>query len=148
MMRRVETGDSHVGEVPLELFQGEAFKEKRYLDRAAEIVFQGVDMLSVSKDEPIHICLGYILSTARDSLKDNGFKTTQKKIKGATQELAERAFISSLVRLGVGDEERVAEIRSFDSFLDWVHTDLQSRERFVKTGWSSWPRLRREGRQR
>jgi hypothetical protein len=58
------------------------------------------------------------------------------------------AFISSLVKIGVGDKERVAEIRSFDSFLDWVHADLQSRERFVKTGWSSWPRLRREGKQR
>ena len=148
MMRRVETGESHVGEVPLELFQGEAFKEKQYLGRASEIVFQGVETLNVSKYEPIHICPGYILSTAKDSLKDKGFKTTQKKIKGVTQELAERAFISSLVKIGVGDEERVADIRSFDSFLDWVHADLQSRERFVKTGWSSWPRLRREGRQR
>jgi hypothetical protein len=147
-MRRVETGESHVGEVPLELFQGEAFKEKQYLDKAAEIVFQGVDKLNVSKDEPIHICPGYILSTARDALKDKGFKITQKKIKGATQKLAEKAFISSLVRLGAGDEERVAAIRSFDSFLDWVHADLQNHERFVKTGWSSWPRLRREGRQR
>ena len=147
-MRRVETGESHVGEVPLELFQGEAFKEKQYLDKAAKIVFQGVDTLNVSKDEPIHICPGYILSTARDALKDNGFKITQKKIKGATQELAERAFINSLVKIGVGNKERVAEIRSFNSFLDWVHSDLQSRERYVKTGWSSWPRLRREGRQR
>jgi hypothetical protein len=147
-MRRVETGDSHVGEVPLELFQGEAFNDKQYLGRASEIVFQGVDTLNVSKDEPIHICPGYILSMARDALKDNGFKITQKKIKGATQELAEKAFINSLVKIGVGDEERVAEIRSFNSFLDWVHEDLQSRERFVKTGWSSWSRLRKEGRQR
>ena len=146
MMRRVETGGSHVGEVPLELFQGNVFKEKRYLGKAVEIVLDGVEALNVSKDEPIRICPGYILSTARNALKDKGYKITQRKIAGATQELAERAFIRSLVRIGVGDEDEVVEMRSFDSFLDWVHADLESRERLVKTGWSAWPRLKREGR--
>jgi hypothetical protein len=146
VMRRVETSESHVGEVPLELFQGEAFKDKHYLERTVEIIFQGVKALNVSKDELIHICSGYILSTARDALKDKGYKVIQKKIAGATQELAERAFIRSLVRIGVGDEDEVVEMRSFDSFLDWVHADLEGRERFVKTGWSAWPRLKREGR--
>ncbi len=145
-MRRVETGESHVGEVPLELFQGEAFKDKRYLERVVEIVFRGVEALDVSEDEPIHICPGYILSMARDTLKDKGFEVVQKKIAGATQELAERAFIRSLARIGVGDVEGIAEMRSFDSFLDWVCADLEGRERFVKTGWSAWPRLKREGR--
>ena len=35
-MRRVETGESHVGEVPLSLFQGKTFKEKGYLDKAED----------------------------------------------------------------------------------------------------------------
>ncbi len=63
-----------------------------------------------------------------------------------TQELAEEEYIRSLVRLGVGDKDEVADMRSFNSFLIWVHEDLEGRERFVKTGWSAWPRLRREGR--
>jgi len=134
-----------VGEVPLELFKGIAFKNKQYLERVVRIVLDGVEALNVKKAEPIHICSGYILSRARDELRKRGFKVSQRRIEGATQELAEREYVRSLVRLGVGDEETVAEMRSFDSFLGWVREDLERRERFVKTGWSAWPRLRREG---
>ena len=146
MMRRVETGETYVGEVPLALFQGEAFKSKKYLDEAVEIVLKGLKNLGISQDEPIHICSGYVLMAAREALKEGGFKVTQKRIAGITQELAEEEYIRSLVRLGVGDKDEVAEMRSFNSFLIWVHEDLEGRERFVKTGWSAWPRLRREGR--
>ncbi len=55
---------------------------------------------------------------------------------------AEREFLKSLARLGIGDMTTVASMRSFNSFLAWVHEDLEERERFVKTGWTSWPRLR------
>lgn len=144
VMRRVETGEHHVGEVPLELFKGNAFKNKQYLERAVGIVLDGVAALKVKKVEPIYVCSGYILSRARDELKKMGFKVSQRRIEGATQELAEREYIRSLVRLGVGDEEIVAGMRSFNSFLSWVREDLEHRERFVKTGWSAWPRLRRE----
>jgi hypothetical protein len=145
-MRRVETGETYVGEVPLALFQDEAFKSKKYLDEAVEIVLKGLKNLGISQDEPIHICSGYILMTAREALKDRGFKVTHKRIAGTTQELAEEEYIRSLVKLGVGDKDEVADMRSFNSFLIWVHEDLEGRERFVKTGWSAWPRLRREGR--
>ena len=145
MMRRVETGESHVGEVPLSLFQGKIFKEKGYLDKAEEIVLQGIEALNIPKDEPIHVCSGYILSKARDELRERGYNIVQRKITGATQELAEAEFIRSLARMGVGAVWEVSQMRSFPSFLEWVHEDLEHRERFVKTGWSAWPRHRREG---
>ncbi|MFB0557877.1 MAG: hypothetical protein ACETVY_02055 [Candidatus Bathyarchaeia archaeon] len=145
-MRRVETGETYIGEVPLALFQGSAFKSQKYLEVAVEIVLQGAKNLGISQDEPIHVCSGYILIAARDALKERGFRVTEKKITGKTQELAKNEFIESLVRLGMGDKDEVAELRSFDSFLRWVHEDLGSRERFVKTGWTAWSRLKREGR--
>lgn len=145
VMRRVETGEHHAGEVPLELFRQGAFEEKRYLEKAVEIVQRGIEALKVAREEPIRVCSGYILSKVREDLEARGFKIMQAKIIGPTQELAEREYIRSLVRLGVGGEREVAGMRSFDSFLSWVHEDLEARERFVKTGWPSWPRLRREG---
>lgn len=145
MMRRVETGETYVGEVPLTLFQGKAFKSQKYLDVAVEIVLQGVENLEITKDEPIRICSGYILTAARDALKERGFSVSQKRIAGKTQEFAKDEFIKSLVRLGVGERYEVAELRSFNSFLRWVHEDLECRERFVKTGWPAWPRLKGEG---
>ena len=141
-MRRVETGERHVGEVPLGMFQGSRFKEKDYLDRALEIVQDGIKALKVGKDEPLHICRGYVLSRAREVLEASGYNVVRSKIEGHTQELAESEFIESLVRLGVGEKEEVVGMRSFSAFLGWVHEDIDTRESFVKTGWRAWPRLR------
>lgn len=143
MMRRVETGERYSGEVPLELFQGAVFKEKQYLEKALEIALEGVERLEISKEEPLHVCSGYILSKIRDEMEKRGYMIVTAKITGRTQALAEREFKRSLVRMGVGDEEAVAGMRSFDAFLSWVLDDLENRERFVKTGWKSWPRLKK-----
>jgi hypothetical protein len=141
-MRRVETGEQHVGEVPLEMFQWSRFKDKDYLDRALEIVQDGIKALNVGKYEPVHICRGYILSKAREFLESTGYNVVHTKIEGRTQELAESEFIKNLVRLGVGDKEEIARMRSFNAFLDWVYEDPEERESFVKTGWKTWSRLR------
>ena len=139
----METGESYSGEVPLELFQGVVFKEKKYLEKALEIALGGVERLEIPKEEPIHVCSGYVLSRIRDEMEKRGYLIVPVKITGRTQALAEREFKRSLVRLGVGDEEAVAGMRSFDAFLNWVLDDLENRERFVKTGWKSWHRLKK-----
>ncbi len=144
-MRRVETGESYSGEISLDLFQGGTFKSKAYLVQSLKVVAEGMERLRVSQDEPIHICTGYILSKVREALIEEGYTVEAVKIAGLTQELAEREFLKSLVRLGIGDMITVASMRSFNSFLAWVHEDLVERERFVKTGWASWPRLRERG---
>lgn len=143
-MRRSETGEHFVGEVPIQLFRCDAFRLKLYLDEAAEIVLKGLMSLNVSVEEPIHICQGYILSKARRMLVERGFRVETLRISGEAQELAEREFIRSLARLGIGDEENIKRMRSFNDFLRWVMEDPENREIYVKTGWPSWPRLRGE----
>jgi len=142
-MRRVETGETYSGEISLDLFRGKMFKSKEYLVHALKVVAEGMERLKVSQDEPIHICTGYILSKAKEALIEEGYTVEGVKIVGPTQELAETEFLRSLVRLGIGDMATVASMRSFNSFLAWVHEDLEGRERLVKTGWDSWSRLRR-----
>lgn len=44
--------------------------------------------------------------------------------------------------MSVSDEASIAGMRSFNAFLGWVLEDLDGRERYVKTGWPAWPRLR------
>jgi len=148
VMRRVETGEHHSGEVSLEMFRGGAFKEKGYLDKAREVVLEGVGALGVTKEEPIRICTGYVLTKAKEKLAEEGFRVREFKITGATQELAERTFIESLTKLEIGDHYSISSMRSFDGFLRWVHEDLESRERYVKTGWSSWSKHRVLGEHR
>ncbi len=133
-----------MGEIPIDEFRGKKFSEKGYLMRALDIVAKGMEKLVVSKEEPIHICTGYILSSVRDALNREGYNVITAKITGPTQELAEREFLKSLVRLGIGDMKKVSTMRNFNSFLTWVHNDLESREQFVKTGWSSWSRHRKK----
>jgi hypothetical protein len=144
VLRRVETDEEHADLIPINYFREPDFKYQEYLRVATQIILDGLDALEASRTEEIRVCTGFILSSARESLKELGYKVQEAKIKGATQELAESEFIKSLVRMGVGEAEKIVSIRSFRGFLDWVKEDLESRERYVKTGWSSWRKYREE----
>jgi hypothetical protein len=142
VMWRVGTNDKFVGEVPVEEFQGSAFKRKLYLPHILRIVREGSEVLNLTRDEPVHVCTGYILSEVRKSLANEGYRVIPSRITGITQDLAEEEYIKHLSRLGVGTIEQVKKLRGFDSFLTWVLRDVDKRERFVKTGWKAWPRLK------
>ncbi|MBM3292049.1 hypothetical protein FJY84_05170 [Candidatus Bathyarchaeota archaeon] len=144
-MRRVDTDERISGVVPLDHFQGSAFKEKKYLKSVMNLVKEGFDKLKITKDEPLHICTGYILSEVRKALVNEGYVVVPSRIIGITQEYAENEFIKSLERLGVGTKSDIKKMRSFKGFLKWVHQDINSREKYVKTGWAAWPRLKRDG---
>ena len=141
MLRRVETGERYIGEIPLEQFQDD-YQSGRYLETSVEVALMGIRDLTVDLDEPIHICTGYILSEIRRVLTNQGYNIVPSKITGITQEFAENAYKESLVRLGVGDMTTVSKMRSFKGFMSWVKEDLERRERYVKTGWKSWPKWR------
>ena len=144
VMRRVETDEHYTGEIPPELFKAEEFKYKAYLRYATQIILEGLDALDVQRSEPIHLCTGYIFEHAEDTLRELGYKVTEVKIEGKTQELAERTFIESLVGQGIGKYKDIAAMRSFNGFLEWVKEDLSYREQYVKTGWKNWAKHRDE----
>ncbi|MBD3207685.1 hypothetical protein GF319_15255 [Candidatus Bathyarchaeota archaeon] len=138
VMRRVETGEKYVDEIPLELFQGEEFKYQTYLRYTTQIILDGLDELEVPITEPIHICTGYIFKKAKETLNELGYFVKEVKIMGRTQELAEEEFLKSLEKIGVGMVENLRDIRSFNGFLNWVREDIEKRENYVKTGWKRW----------
>jgi hypothetical protein len=143
VMRRVSTNERYVGEVPVEAFQGSAFKAKTYLQHVLRIVREGAEALNITKDESVHICTGYILSEVRKALTKEGYKVVPSRITGVTQEFAEEEYAKYLSRLGVGTLDQARRLRGFDSFLVWVLRDVDKRERLVKTGWKAWPRLKK-----
>jgi hypothetical protein len=142
VMRRLGKNDKYVGEVPVEAFQGQSFKAKAYLMYVLQIAREGVEVLSITKDESLHVCTGYILSEVRRVLANEGYKVVPSRIVGATQEFAEEEYIKHLSRLGVGAPEEARRIRGFDNSLAWVLRDVDKRERLVKTGWKAWPRFK------
>jgi hypothetical protein len=145
VLRRRETGERHIGLVPLEYFRHPNFKHQEYLGAATQAVLDGLESLKVKMDEPIHMCTGYIFTGAREMLRELGYDVRDVRITGATQELAESEYVKSLVAMGVGKQRKVASMRSFNGFLGWVMEDLAARERYVKTGWSSWNKYRGGG---
>ena len=142
VMRRLGTRDRFAGEVPVEAFQSPAFKEKAYLKHVLRVVREGAEALAITKEEPVHVCTGYILSEVRKALTNEGYHVVPSRIVGETQEYAEEEYIKHLSRLGVGTPDQAKRLRGFDTMLAWVLRDVDKRERFVKTGWKSWPRLR------
>lgn len=145
-MMRVGTKDKYSGEVSLEHFKNPNFSKKTYLKGVMEVVKNGLEKLKVEKDEPLHICTGYILSQIREALINEGYRVIPSRIMGKTQKFAEDEFIKSLVKLGIGNEKEIRNMRSFDGFLKWVHQGINTREIYVKSGWKSWTRLRKEGK--
>lgn len=143
-MRRVETGEVYSGEIPLEYFKEDKFKDKNYLDASVEIVTKGIKKINITKNEPILICRGYVLSNIREYLNSKGYDIREKKITGLTQEFAEMEFKKSLVKLGVGSLKDVESLRNFYNYIEWIKKDIPSRERFVKTGWSSWKKWKKK----
>ena len=132
-----------MAEIPVEFFQENLFNEKRYLDKAVEIVLKGLDALSVGSEEPMHVCTGYVLSRVRQVLKERGYRVVPSKIVGETQRMAEETFLKSLRRIEVHGTPLDAGKRRFFSLLKWVQEDLEEREKFVKTGWGFWKRFKR-----
>ena len=142
VMRRVGTNERYVGEVPVEMFQGTSFKTKAYLHHVLRIVREGAEVLGITKDEPVHVCTGYILSEVRKALANEGYIVVPSRITGVTQDFAEEEYAKHLSRLGVGTPDQARKLRGFDSFLAWVLRDVDKREHLVKTGWKAWPKLK------
>ena len=103
---------------------------------------EGAEALGITKDEPVHVCTGYILSEVRKALANEGYIVVPSRITGITQEFAEEEYAKHLSRLGVGTPDQARRLRGFDSLLAWVLRDVDKREHLVKTGWKAWPRLK------
>ena len=142
VLRRAETNERYSGLIPLEYFRYPNFKYQEYLRAATQVVLEGLEALKAQRDEPIRLCTGYIFTGAKEALRELGYDVREVKITGATQEFAEGEYIKSLVEMGVGTPRKVASMRSFTGFLGWVREDPAARERYVKTGWSSWSKYR------
>jgi hypothetical protein len=110
-----------------------------------EIALKGLDALNANSEESIHVCTGYVLSRVRQVLREKGYRVVPSRIVGETQRMVEEAFLKSLRRINVHGTPIDSGRRRFLSLLEWVQEDQQERERFVKTGWGFWKRLKKGG---
>ncbi len=123
--------------IPISSFQPPNFQNKQYLDDAVKIVQEIVEVMKPDDETTFKVCSGYVLSSVRKYLKNQGFRIEPVEVTGELQEMVERSFTAWCKEVGI-EFERLNGKRSFSTFLEWVAEKPHLREQLVKTGWKSW----------
>lgn len=140
---RDKTQDFRYEILDVKYFQAQQFRRKEYLEQASKIVSSLLGKFRIEKDEPIHICKGYIFDKAvADLVKTYGNNQIRRiKVTGETQRLTEIAYLDELRNLGYEplEERDRKRAKSFFHMMNWLKKNPEKME-YAKTGW---PRLRR-----
>ncbi len=129
--------------IPVSSFQPPNFENKRYLDDAVKIAEEIVKVMQPDMETNFKVCSGYILSSIRRHLRNQGFNVEEVEITGELQEMVERSYVEWCKEVGV-PTERLGGKRRFWTLLEWVAERPKIREKLVKTGWKSWKQKWRE----
>lgn len=122
--------------IPTSSFRPPNFDKEKYLEDAAKIAEEIVDVMEVDKETVFKICSGKVLGKIRTCLKDKGFKVEEVEETGELREKVEGSYIEWCVEEGVPRERLESEDR-FWRLLDWVAEKPGSRGELVKTGWGA-----------
>lgn len=137
---RKETNEFYYDIVPIELYKGSAFNEKKYLDYVVIIVSNLLKKLNVDKSEEIHVCRGYMFDNLRKWLSKEKYNYNSCKIEEPLQTIIEETFENYCLSLGLyKDYIRFNKYPfHFHTILKWVYADYENRKELCKTGWKSW----------
>ncbi|MCZ2856740.1 MAG: hypothetical protein O2U62_06570 [Candidatus Bathyarchaeota archaeon] len=128
--------------IPVSSFQPPNFENKRYLDDAVKIAEEIVKVMRPDMETRFKVCSGYVLSSIRRHLRNQGFNVEEVEITGELQEMVERSYVRWCTEVGVPTER--LDKRRFSTLLEWVAEKPEIREKLVKTGWKSWKQKWRE----
>jgi len=129
--------------IPTSSFQPPNFQNRRYLDDAVKIAEEIVDVMRPDRETRFKVCSGYVLSSIRRHLRNQGFSVEEVEITGELQEMVERSYVRWCREVDV-PAERLEDERHFWALLEWVAEKPEIREKLVKTGWKSWREKWRE----
>lgn len=114
-------------------FHNPMFKEQAYLKRTFELIEDIFKELGVDTSWDILICRGYVLSYAREKLREQGFNVVERIIDGEAQKFAEGEYNRLLKDLGCSRHQTLMR--------RWLRDDLQNRARYAKSGWKAYKRI-------
>lgn len=129
--------------IPVSSFQSPNFENKQYLDDTVKIAEEIVEVMQPDRETRFKVCSGYVLSSIRRYLRNQGFNVEEVEITGELQEMVERSYMRWCREVGV-PAERLEDKRRFWALLEWVAEKPKIREKLVKTGWKSWKQKWRE----
>lgn len=125
--------------IPVSAFQSPNFEKRIYLDGAARIAQELVEVMKPDKETCFKICSGFVLTPIQKYLRSKRFFVEKVKISGELQEKVEKSFTNWCVEAGVPRRALAKEAhKRFFAILEWVAEEIELREGLVKTGWKSW----------
>ena len=146
---RVEREEFFWKEIPVEQFQEPKFSQGTYLEIGAQLAAELLRKLSAPADEPITVCMGYVLQGIREWLATSEYTQWESgKVGEPLQGLIEHALQDYLCELGLEiDYETLTQKQglAFYKAVEWLHGGnprthpraLPHREECGKTGWST-----------
>lgn len=139
-LMRMETQEFIFRVIPLDLFQDPQFREKKYQKYVTKIVRSAFTKLKVSREEPIHLCRGYVFDELRHWLTAQGYTWESTKIEGPLQQQVEDSFSKYVINLGLPRNfvQHAKYAFGFHRLLKWVFADFENRAQLCKSGWKSW----------
>jgi len=139
---RKETGELIFKTLPVELFQGENWKNKKPFEVVVEQVQEGLKELNFQNHiEKIELCRGNIFDRVRNYFIEAGINYEDTIVEGKLQEAVEGRLVSHLRNdLGVRSNSltKKSGAKRFFVLFNWVCYDIFKREKYVKSGFKKW----------
>lgn len=139
---RKENGQIIFKALPVALFQGEVWRDKKVLEKTVELVKEGLRELNFQQDsETIHLCRGNIFDEVRSYFIEEGINYEDAIIEGKLQDAVEGKLIEHLRNdLGVRSKSltKKSGAKRFFVLFNWVCYDFYNREKYVKSGFKKW----------
>lgn len=133
-------------EIPVEVFQGDRFKRKEYIDYAYKLTPELLEELDADKKEPIVVCTGEVLTGVRNYLSRNGYNWKPGRIEGHLQIRVEKTLQEKLFGYGIRVNFKTLTEKQgllFWHCVKWLKGGdlnapaLPDREKLCKTGWKT-----------
>lgn len=139
---RKETGELIFKTLPVSLFQGENWKNKKPLKETVKLIREGLYELNFNNHtEKVELCRGNIFDNVRHYFIEEGINYEDAIVEGKLQDAVEGKLVDHLRNdIGVRSKNltRKSGAKRFFVLFNWVCYDIYKREKFVKSGFRKW----------
>lgn len=145
---RKETGELIFKILPIELFQGKNWENKKPLKVTVDLVRKGLKELNFqNQSEKVKLCRGNIFDEVRNYFIEQGINYEDAIIEGKLQDAVEGKLIEHLRNdIGVRSKQLTSKsgAKRFFVLFNWVCYDFFRREKYVKSGFKKWKTIWRD----
>ncbi len=139
---RKKSGELIFKTIPVDLFKGENWKNKKPFSETVNLVKEGLNELNFQRDaEVIRLCRGNIFDQVRAYFLEEGINYEDAIVEGKLQDAVEGKLVEHLRNdLGVRSKNltKKSGAKRYFVLFNWVCYNFPKREMYVKSGFKKW----------